>query len=130
MTSSQPNYHPQLNSLADTQRQMAGIISSSLDLQEVLQQVLEQVHTVIPYDMANIMLLDGDITRVQISRGYQDPQAVERIHFDTQPLLAAPVKAQRALMVPPGMYFLDKQGKLLTLLQGEVTADQINKALK
>jgi len=75
---------PKPNSLADTLRQIAGIISSSLDLQEVLQQVLEQVHTIIPYDMANIMLLDGDIARVRIGKGYQDPQAVERIRFDVR----------------------------------------------
>lgn len=56
--------------------------------------------------------------------------AVERVHVDTQPLLAAPVKAKRATMVLPGVYFLGKDDKLLTLLQGEVTAEQIKKALR
>ena len=55
---------------------------------------------------------------------------VERIHFDTQPLLAAPVKAMRAVMVPPGLYFLGKDGKLVTMLLAEVKAEQIRKALQ
>ncbi len=55
---------------------------------------------------------------------------VERVHFDTQPLLAAPLKAMRAVMVPPGLYFLGKDGKLVTMLQGEVKEAQIHKALK
>jgi len=55
---------------------------------------------------------------------------VERIHMDTQPLLAAPMRSKRATMVLPGLYFLGKDDKLHKLLQGDVTADQIRKALK
>ena len=86
MTSASHNDDSQGNSpgLAETLRQVAGIISSSLDLQEVLEQVLEQVRTVVPYDMANIMLLEGDIARVRIGRGYEDPEAVEHLRFDVR----------------------------------------------
>ena len=55
---------------------------------------------------------------------------VERIHFDTQPLLAATYTSMRALMVPPGIYFLDRNDKLLKMLQGEIKAAQIRQALK
>lgn len=55
---------------------------------------------------------------------------VERIHLDTQPLLAAPISAKRALMVPPGIYFLGPGDKLLKMLQGEVKAEQIKAALR
>lgn len=50
---------------------------------------------------------------------------LEVIHLDTQPDEAQPYLAMKPLMVPPGMYFLDASGNLLELLQGEVTAEQI-----
>ena len=55
---------------------------------------------------------------------------VERIHMDTQPLRAATYKAKRPVMVPPAVYLLGMEDKLLEVLQGEVTADQIKKVLK
>ena len=56
--------------------------------------------------------------------------AVERIHMDTAPFRAAPYKAKRPVMVPPAIYFLGEEEKLLEVLQGEVTADQVRKALR
>ena len=56
--------------------------------------------------------------------------AVERIHMDTAPFKAAPYKAKRPVMVPPAIYFLGEEDKLLEVLQGEVTAAQVKKALR
>ena len=104
MTSPSHNDDSQGNSpgLAETLRQVAGIISSSLDLQEVLERVLEQVRTVVPYDMACVMLLDGDIARVRIGRGYEDPEAVERLRFDVREVrgLRQMTETRQPLVIP------------------------------
>jgi len=102
MTPAAHNEHAQPNSLADTLRQVAGTISSSLDLQEVLELVLEQVHTIIPYDMANIMLLDGNAAQVHISRGYEDPQAIERLRFNVRemPGLRQMMETHQPMVIP------------------------------
>lgn len=54
---------------------------------------------------------------------------VERIHLDTQAARAAPYIKQRAIMVPPAIYFFDQQGKLVQMLQGELKSAQIKKIL-
>ena len=55
---------------------------------------------------------------------------VERIHGDTQEELAAPYLAMKALVVAPGVYFLDGEGKLLDQLQGELTAEELGRLVK
>ncbi|NTW97711.1 MAG: SpoIIE family protein phosphatase, partial [Oscillochloris sp.] len=54
---------------ADTLREMARVISSSFNPNEVLRLILGELHKVIPYDTASIMLLDGDALRMVASRG-------------------------------------------------------------
>lgn len=62
--------------------------------------------------------------------GFPPVPEVERIHMDSQPQQAAPYQQQRAIMVPPALYFFDKQNKLLQVLQGEVQSEQVRAALK
>ncbi|RME22725.1 MAG: hypothetical protein D6806_12505 [Deltaproteobacteria bacterium] len=54
----------------------------------------------------------------------------ERIDWDTDPKRAEKYEKMGKLMVIPGIYFLDKEGKYLTHLQGEVTAEKVAEALK
>jgi len=56
--------------------------------------------------------------------------SVERIHQDSQEEQAKPYLAMRALMVAPGLYFLDADGGLVEMLQGELTEDQIAALLR
>ena len=62
--------------------------------------------------------------------GFPPVPDVERIHMDQAPNKAAPYKAKRPIMVPPAIYFFGKGDKLLEVLQGEITADQIKKVMK
>ena len=55
--------------LADTLREVAAMINSSLDLESVLDSILEQLERVIPYQNASILLMDGDYFIVSASRG-------------------------------------------------------------
>lgn len=55
--------------LADTLREVAAIINSSLDLEAVLDSILIQLERVIPYSNASILLMQGDYFVVSASRG-------------------------------------------------------------
>jgi len=54
---------------------------------------------------------------------------VERIYIDTEEDRAAPFLALQKLMVIPGIYFLDDNGNLVAMLQGEQTASKLASAL-
>ena len=55
---------------------------------------------------------------------------VERFHLDTQEEQARPYLAMRPLMVAPGLYFLDSDGGLVEMLQGELSEGQIGAVLQ
>lgn len=61
--------------------------------------------------------------------GFPPSIDVERIHLDTQKERAEPYQRQRAVMVPPAIYFFDRQGTLVDVLQGEVSKQQLQKVL-
>ena len=62
--------------------------------------------------------------------GFPPVPDVERIHMDSQPEKAAPYQKRRAIMVPPAIYFLDKQDRLVQMIQGEVKSEQVRATLK
>jgi hypothetical protein len=55
---------------------------------------------------------------------------VQRLHLDTQTAEAAAYTTTKPLMALPGIYFVDGQGAVLDLLQGEVAAKEIEARLK
>jgi PAS domain S-box-containing protein len=57
--------------LAEALRRAAAAVSSTLDLDQVLDLILEQVNRVITCDAANVMLIEGDQARIVRSRGYE-----------------------------------------------------------
>ena len=55
-------------------------LNSSLDLDDVLDRILDQIQRVIPFDAANISLLENDHLRIVRQRGYEEyPQALANI---------------------------------------------------
>ncbi len=85
---------------AETLRQAAHTISSSLDLQEVLDTILASIKRVIPYDSAAVMLLIEDA--VEITSGNNLPNLSEQIgkRFSLDdPLLAQIVKTAHPLIL-------------------------------
>jgi signal transduction histidine kinase len=56
--------------LAEALTQAAASVSSSLELAEVLDQILVQVMRVVPCQAANIMLIDGNKIKLARHRGY------------------------------------------------------------
>ncbi|MFO7169452.1 MAG: GAF domain-containing protein [Chloroflexota bacterium] len=63
---------------ADTLREVARVLSSTFDASEVLDLILDQLRTVIDYDSASIMLLDGEYLRVAAQRGLESEEALRR----------------------------------------------------
>lgn len=55
---------------ADTLREIARVIGSSFDPNEVLRLILGQLRKVIAYDTASIMLVDGEQLRVAAAQGW------------------------------------------------------------
>lgn len=56
--------------LADTLRENVAKISSTLDRDEVFKHLLGAIKTVVPYDGANIMLIEGQQVRIVYTFGY------------------------------------------------------------
>ncbi len=56
--------------LADALRETASIISNTLEQDEVLDRILEQVFRVIPSDSADIMLIEAGKAQIVRARGY------------------------------------------------------------
>lgn len=62
----------QQRNLAEALRDVATTLSSTLELNEVLDRLLENVGRVVPHDTANIMFLDEGVARVARCRGYDE----------------------------------------------------------
>jgi len=79
-----------------------------------------------------------DCTRKRVDDAYAELQSalashkditVERIRVDTDSAQVEPYRKLRAIMVLPAIYLLDKSGKLVEMLQGEVKSEQVKKVL-
>ncbi len=80
-----------------------------------------------------------DCTKARIEKSWNALQAalgsskalqVDRIHADTEASKAAPLMAQRKAIALPALYFLDTNGWVVELLQGEIEESAIRKALQ
>lgn len=74
--------------------------------------------------------IDGTWNELTAALGEGSELPVERIHGDSQAALAQPYLDLRPMMVAPGLYFLDADGGLIEMLQGELTQAQIAEVLR
>jgi hypothetical protein len=72
---------------------------------------------------------DATWAALQSALGTPSKLPVERLHVDTQAEQAVPYTSAKPLMVPPGIYFVDGQQKVVELLQGEVSAAEVTAVL-
>jgi GAF domain-containing protein len=59
--------------LAEALRDIAALLNSSLDLDEVFEGILTHVVRVVPYDACSILLIKGDMVEVSHARGFDQP---------------------------------------------------------
>ncbi len=91
--------------LAEALRNTAAVLSSTLDQNEVLDRILEQVNSVVPNDCANIMLIEANVARVARARGYEgrvNPETMDGVRLKVQevPLLNWMIENNSALAMP------------------------------
>lgn len=71
--------------LADALRETATLLGSTLDTNEVLERILQNVGRVVPHNAANVMILEGE--KVQVIRGKIQPDSSTGQHTMDHPLL-------------------------------------------
>jgi len=90
----------QRRELADTLSEITRVITATLDLDEVLNLILEQLGRVISYDSASVFLVRDRQLVIRASRGLEGLDAARRISFDMDGgNLLARVVADRKLLV-------------------------------
>jgi diguanylate cyclase (GGDEF)-like protein len=65
--------------LAETLAAVVATLTATLDLDEVLNRLLENLALVVPYDSATVLLRDGEHFRVGAARGHADAVATRRL---------------------------------------------------
>jgi signal transduction histidine kinase len=91
--------------LTEAMAAAAAVVSSTLDLDQVLDRILDQVSCVVPSDAANIMLIEGDRARIARWRGYERFGAEESIstlelHIPEIPGFQHIMKSGEPLVIP------------------------------
>ncbi len=66
---------------AETLRQAAAMVASSLSVEAVIERILDELQKVIPYDSASIQLLKDGALEIVGGRGWEDPQQVLGLRF-------------------------------------------------
>lgn len=61
---------------ASTLQEIARVINSALDPNQVFPQVLQQLERLVEYDSASIMVVDGDRLRLVAASGFQDNHGI------------------------------------------------------
>jgi GAF domain-containing protein len=80
---------------ADTLREVARVLSGTFDADEVLDLILDQLRSVIEYDSASIMLLDGESLRAAAQRGLGSMAQLQRQPLALQGLSGASLVVSR-----------------------------------
>ncbi len=95
--------------LAETLRETGALLSATLDFDSVLDRLIEYIGRVVPYDTANVMLLDSQTGRIRVARqrGYEQfgDQVVRDIaalsfNISTTSNLRRMVESRRPLVIP------------------------------
>ncbi|MFH1843514.1 MAG: hypothetical protein ABIF77_09950 [bacterium] len=72
---------------------------------------------------------DGSFGQLQAVLSEDSGIPVEKLLLDTQPDQVAPLRDQKSFLTLPAIYFLDGDDHVVTMLQGEITANEIVRAL-
>ena len=74
--------------------------------------------------------IDASWAALETALGREPAVPVERIQVDVDAAGAEEYAKLKAIIVVPGIYFLDEKGKLAELLQGEVSPKQVTAVLQ
>jgi diguanylate cyclase (GGDEF)-like protein/PAS domain S-box-containing protein len=71
--------------IAETLRQASTVLNSTLELDEVLRLILQQLRQVIPYDSASVQRLQGERLGIVACQGFEEPDKVMGLVFPLNP---------------------------------------------
>ncbi len=91
--------------VSEALREAAVALSSTLEFDDLVQRILEQISRVVPGDASNLMLIEGDEVRVVGRRGYEHFQFVDllrerRVPRDTLNTLRKMAETGRPVVIP------------------------------
>jgi PAS domain S-box-containing protein len=90
--------------LAEALQLTATVLSTTLDLDEVLNQILLCVAQVVPSETSNIALIENGVARVARARGYEATGMQEQI-----------IKLEFAIAATPNMHYMHTTGQPLVI---------------
>ena len=99
----------QQRQLAEVMREAGAALTATLDFNAVLDRLLEEMERVIPYDSANIMLVEAERGRVRIARmrGYEKfgpavADIARRLEFEiaATPILRRLLETRQPVIIP------------------------------
>lgn len=70
------------NAEAETLRESAAIVAATLEKDEAIERILEQLERVIPYDSASVQLLDRNILQIVSMRGFATSELGQENKFE------------------------------------------------
>ncbi|MCA9969768.1 MAG: GAF domain-containing protein, partial [Anaerolineales bacterium] len=85
--------------LAETLQQVAGVLNSTLDREQVLRTILEQLARVVDYDSASVMLLDEDELQVVARRDVGVERPFSRLPFGALPHVREVLEEARPVVI-------------------------------
>ena len=85
--------------VSTTLREVARAVNVSLDLNQVLPLILEQLARVVAYDSASVLLRNGDRLHVAAAHGFVDLPAIMALSFDATRGLSGRVVSERRSVV-------------------------------
>ncbi|MCS7281908.1 MAG: GAF domain-containing protein [Anaerolineae bacterium] len=105
--------------LADTLREIARTLTSTLELDEVLRLILEHLSRVVPHDSASIFLLEGNRLVIRAWRGFGNVEGIRDLSFPVkgdhimsrvlacrEPLVCADVQQEKGWLNVPGVHLI------------------------
>lgn len=87
--------------LAEALRKIGIALSATQDFDDLLERLLDQIQSVLPYDTANIMLVNGNKIDIVCTRGYQEHAPYnQQFRFDEIPSLQQMALTHQPLIIP------------------------------
>ncbi len=87
--------------IAETLSEVAKVVTSSLDFDEVLERSLQELKRVIPYDRASVRLIEGETIQVVAANGFSNPDEILgfRMVLAEHPLTQQTVDKQEPIII-------------------------------
>ncbi|MBP8057627.1 MAG: GAF domain-containing protein [Chloroflexi bacterium] len=88
--------------LAEALREVGNALSSTLEFNHLLDGLLDQIARVLPYDTANVMLVEGNMVNIVCTRGYgvTQPGVPTQFALSTMPTLERMANTGQPFVVP------------------------------